>query len=482
MKKRFITLGLASALCLASSIVSMADKENTNPYLEILTNGHEENGFCNMKEDGSGDGWSFDADSQTLILDGIDAQNIQLFNSEEPITIELVGDDNQLSMGIFFKTKGDVTICGDGTLNIGGNWLGTLNIGDEVTIESGTIISKNRIWLNGGKLHIDGGTVSIDVSENSSYALMGTTYEYDDALTITDGVLTLHGEKEALSLNHNADPYDSYGIHEGVAFTGEDGEELYLKVEQHIMVDYEYYTSTISDEDGNPVTYAELTASDSTTEPIIIWDPSVGEQEKPKPEEPVTKPEEPVTKPEDPPVATDSDADEKPIATDPNPEEKPDDDTPPPGGSSPGSSPPGSRSVRASTTASKPVNPVYSAATAVGGTWKWDENGWWFAGNDGSYPKNEWAELTWNGQTGWYYFNADGYMQTGWLKIGDNWYFFHDISDGMQGLMYTGWHEIDGKWYYFNPDPKSPVPMGGMFTDCMTPDGYYVDKDGVWIS
>lgn len=33
-----------------------------------------------------------------------------------------------------------------------------------------------------------------------------------------------------------------------------------------------------------------------------------------------------------------------------------------------------------------------------------------------------------------------------------------------------------------SPDPKSPVPMGGMFTDCMTPDGYYVDKDGVWIS
>ena len=104
MKKRFITLGLASALCLASSIVSMADKENTNPYLEILTNGHEENGFCNMKEDGSGDGWSFDADSQTLILDGIDAQNIQLFNAEYPVTVEIAGDSS-LDMGLLFRRR-----------------------------------------------------------------------------------------------------------------------------------------------------------------------------------------------------------------------------------------------------------------------------------------------------------------------------------------------------------------------------------------
>lgn len=482
MKKRFITLGLAAALCLAGSIVSMADVENTNPYLAITMHGYEENVHLDMTEDAEGNGWSFDADSQTLILDGLNAQIIQIFNAEEPVAVELAGD-SQLSMGIIFRTKSGVTICGDSTLNIGGNPFGQLDVGDEVTIESGTIISENRIFLNGGKLHIDGGSVSVDTNGNWLYALVGATYEYDDALTITDGVLTLCGEKQALSLEHSTgDPYDSYGIHEGVAFIGEDGEELYLKIEQKIMPTYENYTSTISDEDGNPVTYAELTASDSTTEPIIIWDPSAGEQEKPRPEEPVTKPEEPVTKPEDPPIATDSDADEKPIATDSNAEEKPDDDKPSSGGSSSGSSSSGSRSGRASTTASKPVNPVYSAATAVGGTWKWDENGWWFAGNDGSYPKNEWAELTWNGQTGWYYFNADGYMQTGWLKIGDNWYFFHDISDGMQGLMYTGWHEIDGKWYYFNPDPKSPVPMGGMFTDCMTPDGYYVDKDGVWIS
>ena len=114
------------------------------------------------------------------------------------------------------------------------------------------------------------------------------------------------------------------------------GKSFDLKIEQKIMPTYENYTSTISDEDGNPVTYAELTASDSTTEPIIIWDPSAGEQEKPRPEEPVTKPEEPVTKPEDPPIATDSDADEKPIATDSNAEEKPDDDKPSSGGSSSG--------------------------------------------------------------------------------------------------------------------------------------------------
>ena len=58
---------------------------------------------------------------------------------------------------------------------------------------------------------------------------------------------------------------------------------------------------------------------------------------------------------------------------------------------------------------------AFGAALVLGGEWRLDENGWWFVGNDGSYPKNVWAELTWNGQTGWYYFNEQGYMQTGWL-------------------------------------------------------------------
>ena len=64
------------------------------------------------------------------------------------------------------------------------------------------------------------------------------------------------------------------------------------------MPTYENYMSTISDEDGTPAAYAKLTASDDTTEPIIILDPSAEEQEKP--EQPGTEPEKPpVTDPDE---------------------------------------------------------------------------------------------------------------------------------------------------------------------------------------
>ena len=199
MKKRFVVLGAALALCLTVPFAALADKENLNPYLAIVMKGNDPTVNIDMTEDKSGEGWSFDASTHTLILDGLDAQNIQLFNAEYPVTVEIAGDSS-LDMGIFFKTKGGVTVCGDGTLAIGGNPFGQVDIGDEVTIESGTIVSKNHFYLNGGKLHIEGGSVSIDTSGNMPYALMGATYDYDDALTISYGVLRLCGDKEALTL------------------------------------------------------------------------------------------------------------------------------------------------------------------------------------------------------------------------------------------------------------------------------------------
>ena len=44
----------------------------------------------------------------------------------------------------------------------------------------------------------------------------------------------------------------------------------------------------------------------------------------------------------------------------------------------------------------------------------------------------------------WYYFDANGYMKTGWLILGDDWYYL--ASDGH---MVTGDMEIDGTLYYF---------------------------------
>ena len=125
------------------------------------------------------------------------------------------------------------------------------------------------------------------------------------------------------------------------------------------------------------------------------------------------------------------------------------------------------------------VKKVEKKATAVAGAWAQDANGWWYRYADGTWPAAKWVELDWNGEKTWYYFNPNGYMHSGWLLDGGNWYFLHNVADGTQGYMYTGWKQIDGKWYYFNP--LMGGPMGSLLVNTVTPNGYTVDANGVWI-
>ncbi|WP_368303487.1 hypothetical protein [Mediterraneibacter gnavus] len=45
--------------------------------------------------------------------------------------------------------------------------------------------------------------------------------------------------------------------------------------------------------------------------------------------------------------------------------------------------------------------------------------------------------------------------------------------------MLTGLQFINGKWYYLSKT-SGAVPLGSMYREIRTPDGYYVDKDGAW--
>ena len=45
--------------------------------------------------------------------------------------------------------------------------------------------------------------------------------------------------------------------------------------------------------------------------------------------------------------------------------------------------------------------------------------------------------------------------------------------------MIMGWHQIDGKWYYFNTEDGAK--QGMMLKNTVTPDGYPVNEQGVWI-
>lgn len=72
-----------------------------------------------------------------------------------------------------------------------------------------------------------------------------------------------------------------------------------------------------------------------------------------------------------------------------------------------------------------------------------------------------------------YIFGVDGKMVVGWAKFtdtyGEAWY--HADSNG---VATTGWIQDGGKWYYCH--------QGHMLQNAVTPDGYYVGPDGVWVN
>ena len=90
------------------------------------------------------------------------------------------------------------------------------------------------------------------------------------------------------------------------------------------------------------------------------------------------------------------------------------------------------------------------AFAATEGTWI--ENGTKFQKTDGSIARNEWIE---GENKSYFYVGADGSYVTGWQHIKE--------TNGSAS------HD-----YYFNPAD------GAMFYDTYTPDGYWVNADGVW--
>ncbi|MBS6644371.1 MAG: hypothetical protein KH366_12405 [Clostridiaceae bacterium] len=107
------------------------------------------------------------------------------------------------------------------------------------------------------------------------------------------------------------------------------------------------------------------------------------------------------------------------------------------------------------------------------------ENGKWTFTNGVSY-RNQWGYLYYNGTYGWYFFNQDGYMETGWHTEPDGRKFYLNPSaDGKQGMMCTGWNLIDGKWYYFSQEQGSG--RGHILVSTTTPDGYTVNENGEWV-
>ena len=103
-------------------------------------------------------------------------------------------------------------------------------------------------------------------------------------------------------------------------------------------------------------------------------------------------------------------------------------------------------------------NPGYRGWVQIGGIWLYFEDG---------FTKFGWQMIM--GQ--WYYFQDDASAATGWISsTGDGNTYYFDETDC---FMVTGWREIGGDWYYFD------MENGRMLKDTVTPDGYYVDGNGI---
>ena len=184
-------------------------------------------------------------------------------------------------------------------------------------------------------------------------------------------------------------------------------------------------------------------------------------------------------------------------------------------------------------TPSTPGNPQGTATSGRDrstSTWVKESAGWRYRLSNGTYLSGSLVldpatgrqveQIVWKQLRGaWWAFGADGYIRTGWVYdySAGEWYYV-DENTGMR----TGWYldPQDGRWYYLDPatgemltewqlipdlgyvylNPYAPQPTwaydealktwvymegagrpyGSLYMAEWTPDGYYVNADGVW--
>lgn len=218
---------------------------------------------------------------------------------------------------------------------------------------------------------------------------------------------------------------------------------------------------------------------------------------------------------------------DKPNPDDPNPD-KPNPDEPNPDNPTP--SKPGTSSG-SSDDSSDSGEPAAATRNHSEGTWKKDQTGWWYELPGGRYVSGSHVtdlvsgtqseQVAWRRIGGaWWAFGADGYLKNGWIwdAAAGKWYYvdekrgmltgwYQDPQDGRwyyldltTGEMLTGWQLIPGWGYmYLNPFAEAQTwfydeasgmwiydtentrrPYGSLYMNEKTPDGYFVDENGVW--
>lgn len=68
-----------------------------------------------------------------------------------------------------------------------------------------------------------------------------------------------------------------------------------------------------------------------------------------------------------------------------------------------------------------------------------------------TYYTSGWFNLTANGKSNWYLFDALGNMQTGWIENNGRYYYLSEKNEN-KGAMLTGWQVVNGQNVYFGQD------------------------------
>ena len=136
-----------------------------------------------------------------------------------------------------------------------------------------------------------------------------------------------------------------------------------------------------------------------------------------------------------------------------------------------------------------------------------DGRQWSFILRSGRIIKDQWINIKYKDarQTCTYHFDAAGIMDYGWyMDAGGHWYYlkenqgadfgrlvmgwYYDAKDmkwyylnQFTGGMATGWQKLGEYWYFFSTGSQSGRPMGTLYVNEITPDGYMVDENGRWM-
>ena len=343
-----------------------------------------------------------------------------------------IGDGNNSSGGIVFD-NGTGTVYGDVTLqdNL------TVGEGESLTIPDGASLNAN------GKLTVDGGTITGNVSGGVTYKVTGVSLDKDS--------LTLEAGKSGTLT---------------AAITPDNATNKNVEWESSNTAVATVENGTVTAEGEGTATITVTTADGGKTDTCKVTVTAVPEPEP----EPTPEPE-PEPEPEEPEEAY--------IPSTPIPD--------------------GFHEYSLGTMLYVDGKRVKGLYESEGATYFFNEQG---------FMQTGWVEFA----EGWRYFAEDGKMVTGWLQIGNVWYYLAPetgimFDDGLAiigkstyyfydwgGMASDWWYEAeDGSWYFFGGSGAMKAAQwlewkgdwyyltesGRMAVDTEI-GGYYVNASGVW--